>query len=192
MEKTDRMTSYWVAVTMILFPVLILVGVLLRGVQAQLLPALEDLFYQGMTLHGLGMVGVFFVASMTVAASVLARHVRPSTAVSRIALFGTVVGVVMLIVAILPGGFGAGWYFLYPLPLRGNWASWATVVFLAALAVLGVAWLLWCLDLLRAIAGRYRLPEALGWHYIAGRTGPEVPPSVLIITVSLIDRKSVV
>ncbi|MCK6372003.1 MAG: cbb3-type cytochrome c oxidase subunit I, partial [Gammaproteobacteria bacterium] len=187
MGKPNRTTLDWIAIALVLFPVLIVVGVLLRGVQAQALPALEGLFYQGMTLHGLGMVGVFFVGSMAAASGVLANYTAPSVLVSRIAQVGTIVGVAMLIAAILGGRFGAGWYFLYPLPLRGNWASWATVTFLLALAVLGVAWLIWCLDLLRAIAGRFSLAEALGWHYITGRRSePQVPPAVLIATVSLI------
>jgi cytochrome c oxidase subunit 1 len=90
-----------------------------------------------------------------------------------------------LVIATLVGRFAAGWYFLYPLPYRsgGAWPNWATDVYLIALTILGVAWTLWAVDLLRAIAQRYSLAQALCWHYLAGATQPEVPPLVLITTV---------
>jgi hypothetical protein len=67
----------------------------------------------------------------------------------------------------------------------GAWEGWATATFFATLAVLGVSWTLWSLDLVRAIAVKYSLPSALGWHYITGKKNPqEVPPSVLISLVA--------
>lgn len=73
-----------------------------------------------------------------------------------------------------------------PFHSGGTWPGWATGALFAALAVFGVGWTLWSADVLRAIAARYRLPEALGWHYLAGRSDPEVPPIVVISTVSCI------
>lgn len=186
MSLADRHLFRWMGVGFVLFPVLILAGILLRSIQAGELASHSGWFYPLMTLHGLGMVGLWFTAAMAAAAHALSSHVEPSEAVARFAITGTVAGVALLLAAVLGGRFAAGWYFLYPLPLRGQWAPWATVTFFAALAVLGVTWLVWCLDLLRAIARRYRLSEALGWHYIGGRREPAVPPSVLITTVSLI------
>jgi cytochrome c oxidase subunit 1 len=45
------------------------------------------------------------------------------------------VGAVCVIVAVLIGGFAAGWTFLTPLPFypAGQWSTWATVVFLVGL-----------------------------------------------------------
>ncbi|MDQ1349634.1 MAG: cytochrome c oxidase subunit [Acidobacteriota bacterium] len=186
MRPNDRIVLYWIGVTLLLFPILVLLGILLRTTQAGALASHQAWFYPLMTLHGLGMVGLWFVAAMAGVSHVLSRHVEPSRGVAWIALVGTVAGVGLLIASVLAGRFAAGWYFLYPLPLRGLWPTWATVLFLAALAVLGVSWLVWSLDLLRAIARRYTLSQALGWHYLTGRPGPEVPPAVLITTVSLI------
>ena len=86
------------------------------------------------------------------------------------------------------GKLGVGWYFLYPLPFfsGGTWPAWATAALFAALGVLGVAWTLWSADVLRAIAARYRLSETLGWHHLAGRSDPDVPPIIIIATVSCI------
>jgi cytochrome c oxidase subunit 1 len=184
--RADSNTLYWMAITFVLFPILILLGIYMRTVQAGGLAGLQSWFYPLMTLHGVGMVGVWYVASMACVSDALSRHVRPSPLIGRVALVGTLLGVVLLLASVFLGRFAAGWYFLYPLPLQGEWPAWSTVVFLLSLTVLGATWLVWSLDLLRAIARRYTLPQALAWHYLAGRSEPVVPPSVLIITVSLI------
>jgi cytochrome c oxidase subunit 1 len=123
---------------------------------------------------------------MACTSEALSRYVAPSAAIGRFALVGTLAGVVLLLASVFLGRFAAGWYFLYPLPFKGEWPAWSAVVFLLSLTVLGATWLIWTLDLLRAIARRYTLSQALAWHYLAGRTEPAVPPLVLISTVSLI------
>lgn len=186
MRTASSSSLAWMATTFVLFPILILVGIFMRTVQGGGLEGLQSWFYPMMTLHGLGMAGVWYVASMACVSAVLSRYVTPSPLADRFALVGTVVGVVLLLASVFIGRFAAGWYFLYPLPFEGEWPRWSMICFLVALTVLGVAWLVWTVDLLRAIATRYSLGQALAWHYIAGRTEPELPPSVLIATVSLI------
>lgn len=184
-----KVTLTWILVMALLFPILILAGLVLRAAQSNLLPSLPpDHFYALMTLHGLGMVGLWFVAATAGVSYLLVRYVRPSKGMAWFALLGTVVGVVIIVAITEIGRFGAGWYFLYPLPLRaaGAWPAWATTGFLLALAVLGVTWTAWIIDLLRAIASRYSMPVALCWNYLRGNPTPEVPPIILITTVSLI------
>jgi cytochrome c oxidase subunit 1 len=114
--------------------------------------------------------------------------------VSWIAYGATLLGVVLLLAATLIGRLGVGWYFLYPLPFfsGGVWPDWATAALFVALAVMGVGWTLWTGDLLWAIARKYSLSHALGWHYLKGRAkpdtarSPEVPPIIVISTVSFI------
>src|SRR3972149_5264713 len=113
MQRIDRNTLYWMGVTLIVFPVLVLLGLLMRAVQAETAAGMQNLFYPLMTLHGLGMVGLGFVAARAAANRVLMSYVEPSTAINRIALIGTLIGVVLLIAATLIGRFAAGWYFLY-------------------------------------------------------------------------------
>jgi cytochrome c oxidase subunit 1 len=188
-ERLTRVTLTWVLVALVLFPVLAVLGFLMRVLQAGFLPTLPpEWFYAVMTLHGLGMVGLWFVAGMAGISILLARYVRPTVAVSWIAFGATITGVVLLLAATLVGRLGVGWYFLYPLPFYsgGTWPGWATAALFVALAVMGVGWTVWAADLLWAIARRYRLSEALGWHYLRGRGAPEIPPIVLIGTVSFI------
>ncbi len=186
MDSRNPGIAHWMLITFILFPVLVLLGIFMRTVQAGGLEGLQSWFYPMMTLHGLGMAGVWYVAAMACTSQALSRYVAPSAAVGRFAIAGTLAGVALLLASVFLGRFAAGWYFLYPLPFQGEWPAWSSVVFLLSLTVLGATWLVWSLDLLRAIARRYTLPQALAWHYLAGRTQPEVPPLVLISAVSLI------
>ena len=183
MDPAKRNTLTWIAITGILFPILLLAGVFLRAVQGNTFGGAAEWFYPMMTLHGVGMVGVWFVGGMACVERIISKYTRTSDRVSLFAIVGTVIGVVLLLVSVFIGKFAAGWYFLYPLPLSGSWPTWAAIVFLT---VLGATWLVWCLSLLYSIAGKYTISKALGWHYLAGKTEPEVPPCVIITSVSLI------
>ncbi len=192
-QRWERLTALWMIVMLALFPILLGLGAFMRIVQSNLLPTLlPEWFYAVMTLHGLGMVGTWFVGGMAAVSYIVAKYVRPRPVISHIAFGATLLGVVLLLVTTMLGKFGVGWYFLYPLPFypAGIWPTWATWTFLLALAVLGVGWTIWAVDLLRAIAQRYSLPVALGWPYIRGGTGPEIPPALPIVTVSLISALS--
>jgi cytochrome c oxidase subunit 1 len=188
-RSANRLTLLWVVSMLALFPIFVLLGATLRGAQSSLLPMVPaERFYSILTMHGLGMVGLWFVAAMAGVCDVLRKYVRIHMWTNWTAFLGTVGGVVLLIAATLIGKYGPGWYFLYPLSVTPNgvWQDWATYTFLLANGVLGAVWTIWCIDALWGIARRYSLPAALSWHYITGRPGPEVPPFILIVTVSLI------
>jgi cytochrome c oxidase subunit 1 len=187
--RLTRVTLVWVLTALVLFPVLAILGLLMRTQQGGYFQAVPpEYFYAIMTLHGLGMVGLWFVAGMATLSVLLARYVKPTVALSWLAYGATLAGVVLLLGATLIGRLGVGWYFLYPLPFHsgGTWPGWATAALFAALAIMGVGWTLWTGDLLWAIARRYRLSQALGWHYLGGDPTPEVPPIIIISTVSFI------
>lgn len=187
--KVKRLTLIWTGLTFVLFPILGLLGFLMRLVQGNIFPTFPpERFYSILTLHGVGMVGLWFVQGMTAVIYLISKYVRPSVGVSWFSLALTLVGVALLIVSTIGGKFGAGWYFLYPLPYKSAeiWPNWAADIYLIGLGVLGIAWTVWVIDLLRAIAQKYPLNKALAWHYLAGKTDPELPPIILIITVSSI------
>jgi len=187
-ERFRKITLSWMVTVLVLFLVLLLVGAVLRILQSDLLVILPDWFYAFLTLHGLGMVGVWYVGSMAGVSQLLTRYVEPRPSISRLAFAATSLGVVLLLLSTLVGRLGVGWYFLYPLPLYAQsvWPPWSIGAFLGALAVLGVGWTVWSFDVLYAIARRYSLGTALAWPYLKGRSEPEVPPLVLITTVSMI------
>lgn len=184
-----RMTLIWLATAMILFPILVLLGLVMRISQANLINVQPEFFYASMTLHGLGMVGTWYIAGMASLGYILKRYVQPSLTVSKWVYGATLVAVLLLVVATLIGKFITGWYFLYPLPLYSAdiWRPWATIAFFAFLTIAGVAWTVWTFDMLRAIAKKYSLTEALAWPVLFRRQKEsDVPPMILIATVSLI------
>ncbi|MEO6966668.1 MAG: cbb3-type cytochrome c oxidase subunit I, partial [Acidobacteriaceae bacterium] len=188
-RRFRRVTLMWMGTMILLFPLLISLGYFMRMYQAKMFPTTNPgWFYAVLTLHGVGMVGNWFIGAMAAVSYVLARYVRPSIRVSWFAFFGTLVGLGLLIASTLGGLFGAGWYFLYPLPIHsgGAWPVWATGCFFASLAVLVVVWMIWSLDVIRAIVKRYGFGGSLAWHYLIGKKDPEVPPLVTITMVSLI------
>src|SRR6516225_8914821 len=86
MARLTRVTLTWVLVALVLFPVLAVLGFLMRTLQAGFLPDVApEWFYAILTLHGLGMVGLWFVAGMAGMGVLLARYVRPTVGVSWIA-----------------------------------------------------------------------------------------------------------
>src|SRR3989304_2094278 len=118
MQRAKRNTLPCISITVILFPILVLAGVFLRFVQGNTLGTAREWFYPIMTLHGVGMVGVLYVAGMACVERIIAKYTRPSDRISFFAIIGTVIGVGLLVVSVFIGQFVAGWYFLYPLPLK--------------------------------------------------------------------------
>lgn len=187
--RLRRTTLFWFVVVGFLFLALTLDGCFLRMYQSQFFPTLRpEWFYAVLTLHGTGMVAVWFVAGMAAVTHLLSNYLRPPLWASRAALGGTVIGFGLLFVATSRGLFGAGWYFLFPLPFypQGTWPDWATGCFFASLIVFSIVWLIWSLALITAILKRYSFRISFGWHYLSGRKGPEIPPLVLITMVALV------
>lgn len=157
-----RMTFAWMFTVLALFPILLVLGFFMRALQAK--PA----WFDGVSLHEVNIIVILYVGSMAGVSYLLGRYVKPSPAISGVAFGATVLGV--------------GLQYL-PLLSKGGWFQWAL---LGSMAVLGVGWTLWSLDLLRAIVQRYSFSAAMGWHYLKGRSEPEVQPLVLIVTASLV------
>ena len=120
-----NLVKLYLAIGILVYALMMIAGVALRASQgASILEMNPLLFYQIMTLHGAGMIGVTGVAGLAVNWYFLSRHVLLSTKVFFIALLLILLAVVMIIGSILIGKFAAGWTFLYPLPAKplGTWS----------------------------------------------------------------------
>lgn len=180
-----RVTLVWLMLSLVLFLIPAVFGLLMRSIQAQIPGISAQYFYHFLTSHGLLMVGIWFTTSLALLSFAFSSYVSPNPLLIIIAIALIVVGALMSLWAVFIGDMATGWYFLYPLPLRLGTVT-GRVMFFAAIGVLGVGWLLWCIALLLAVAQRYTLREALGWHYIAKETAPNVPPMIMIAGVSLV------
>jgi len=188
-EKIQGITSFILGTVMTLIVILLLLGFLMRSAQSSVISIPSQFFYAVMTLHGLGLAGTLFIGGLIAIWYLLSKYIEMSTGLLKFNFILIVLGVVLLLLATLVGGFGPGWYVLYPLPfLEGAWPRWTVLSAIVSLMLLGVSWLLWQLDILRAIIARYGVKGFLGWNYFSSnREGEqELPPVVLISSVIVI------
>lgn len=180
-------TMVWLVTALAVFALMVIMGISLRLAQGAQLQLDPRTFYAWMTMHGLGMVGALFSAGLVIVWSIVARTCRPSLTVMWIAYVLFVAGATGLLAATLVGGFGPGWYSLYPLPfVNPAWPSWSIGTAIISLMLLGVAWLIMQLDTLRAMAARYGARRLLAWDYFRGEPSEALPATILIASVSTI------
>jgi cytochrome c oxidase subunit I len=158
-------------------------GLLMRMEQAQIINMGPMWFYQLMTLHGAGMVGIAGVSGAAIMWHFLRQYVDLSKGifVANLALF--LLGVVMILASVLLGDFHGAWTFLYPMPSKamGMWSQGAAALFMGGLLVIGVGFLLMHLDVARAIIGRYgNFARALGWPQLFGTDDGNAPPPTVV------------
>lgn len=178
----------YLAVSAVIFLLMMALGLVMRFAQAALIPIPPDLFYQAMTAHGVGLVGIAGLATAAIMWHFLSAHVRlmPLVLIANLVLF--LLGVVLILGAIFVGGFAAGWTFLYPLPAfsGGAWGRGTAAVYLLGLLLVGTGFLLFYLDAGRAVIERYRgLGRALGWPLLFAGRG-EAPPAAVVASTMVI------
>lgn len=158
-------------------------GLMMRLEQAQLINLGPIRFYQLMTLHGAGMVGIAGIAGAAVMWHFLRQYVNLSKGIFIANLVLFLVGVVMILASVLLGQFHGAWTFLYPMPGKsmGMWSPGAAALFMGGLLVLGVGFLLMHLDIARALIARYgNFARALGWPQLFGTDDGEAPPPTVV------------
>ncbi|MCC6253198.1 MAG: cbb3-type cytochrome c oxidase subunit I [Bacteroidia bacterium] len=186
-KKLNKITALWIVAILVLFILSIILGIIMRLNQGELIKIQPPTFYADMTTHGVTMIGIWFVAGMAAVNYFMERYVKTSYTANMFAMVMTVIGVVMLWLSTLVGNFHAGWTFLYPLPFKIMWSTWATPLFLWSIGVFGIGWFVWTISLMAAMLKKYSMSQVLAWQHF-GKKDPEVstPPFVLISMISLI------
>lgn len=190
-KKQRNLAVTWSLSFLLIFPLLILLGLLMRMGQGELTTGQSPLdFYALMTFHGLAMIGILYsVAFAGVWYLLGTRHVRLNITLGYFVLGAVLLSLGGLAIGTLIGKFAAGWYLLYPLPFKNpSWNSWATGLSIISLIGLGVAWLIGILHVLYALAKEYDgFGNMLGWQYLRkGKPKREIQPLVMISTISLV------
>jgi len=190
LKKERRLVITWSVTFLILFPLLITLGLLMRLNQGEMIKLPINDFYALMTLHGLGMIGVLFsIAFAGLWYLISTRYARLNTTVGYFTYIVVLIGVIGLACGTLIGGFAPGWYMLYPLPFKGaTWTQLSTRVSIISLLVMGIGWLVGILHLLYALVKKFGgFTNLLGWQYLRKKKDEkELPPIILIATVSLV------
>jgi len=185
-----NLVKLYLAIGILVYALMMIAGVAMRAAQGASLFQLDaTLFYQIMTLHGAGMIGVSGLAGLAVNWYFLSRYVVLSTKLFFIALLLSLIAVVMIIGSILLGKFAAGWTFLYPLPAKplGAWSVTSAITFTAGLIVLGVAFLLVYLDMAIAISKKYgNIIKGLGLHMLFRRGPVDADHPTTVVASSMV------
>lgn len=171
------------------FALMMLVGLVMRAAQGNLIDLEAPFFYQLLSAHGAGMVGTAGLSGAAIMWYFVGRYVPLSARMywTFIALF--LIGVVCILAAIFIGQYGGGWTFLFPLPaISGEaWAPWAAALFMLGYVSIGVGFLLYHLAIGYPIMKRYGgFARALGWHVGFGGADPEDAPPPAIIAAAAV------
>ncbi|MGH8137561.1 MAG: cbb3-type cytochrome c oxidase subunit I [Steroidobacteraceae bacterium] len=172
------------------FLVMMLIGLTMRMAQGNWLAVPPNIFYELMTAHGAGMVGIMGLASSAVMWFFLRKYVRLHVAMfaTNYALF--MLGALAILAAVFIGGYAGAWTFLYPLPVHsmGLWSVNAAALFMVGYLLIGVGFLLFYLDAMLAIVRTYgNLGRGLGLQWLFGGAIDKThPPTVVASTMVVI------
>lgn len=169
---------------------MMIVGLLMRAAQADWLEIPANIFYQLLTAHGAGMVGIAGLAGAGIMWHFLGRHVKLSSTALYINYGLFLAGVVLILGAIFWGGYAAGWTFLWPLPAKsmGLWSTHAAASFTVGLLLIGVGFLIFNLEAGLAITKKYgSVLRGLGIdQLLSGKIQANHPPAVVASSMVII------
>ena len=173
----------YLGISALVYLLMMTLGLAMRATQATWLGIAPNYFYQIMTAHGAGMVGISGLAGAGVIWYFLRRYVELTAGVLWANLAFFLSGVVLILAGIFLGGYAGGWTFLFPLPAKGlgAWGVPGAASFLFGLLSIGVGFLLLYLDFARAIIAKYgSIGRGLGWPQLFGKSDEEPPPAAVV------------
>ncbi len=180
----------YMGTTFVVILLMMLAGITMRASQAGWLGLPANIFYQLLTTHGAGMVGIAGLGGAGVMWAFLRRHVHLNVQLLYVNYAFFMVGVLLILGAIFIGGYAGGWTFLWPLPAKsmGVWSANAAAAFIAGLLSIGVGFLAFYFDAALAITRQYgSILHGLGLNQlISGKINQEHPPTVVASSMVII------
>jgi cytochrome c oxidase subunit 1 len=189
-ERASLGVKIYLGTSLVVVLLMMLAGLAMRASQAGWFELPPDIFYQIMTAHGAGMVGIAGLAGAGIMWHFLSRYVDLSTTVMFINYGLFLAGVVAILASIFIGGYAGGWTFLWPLPAKsmGMWSAHAAAGYIVGLILIGVGFLLFYFDAGLAITRRYgSVLRGLGLdQLLSGRIDAKHPPTVVASSMVII------
>jgi cytochrome c oxidase subunit 1 len=191
MSRQERLVlGLCVVSSLAVFVLMMILGLAMRMAQGAWIDIAPNVFYEIMTAHGAGMVGVIGLASSAVMWFFLRKYVplHVSMLAANFVLF--LLGAVAILGAVFIGGYAGAWTFLYPLPVHsmGLWSANAAALFMLGYLLIGVGFLLFYLDALLGVVHVYgNLGRALGLQWLfSGEIDKSHPPTVVASSMVII------
>ncbi|MDQ0197780.1 cbb3-type cytochrome c oxidase subunit I [Neobacillus ginsengisoli] len=181
-------------VTSVVLVLMMIFGVIMLLNQGNIVKIPSQLFYKIMTIHGTGMIGIAALGGSAIMWYFLSKYIHLNPYIFFTNLILSMIGVVMILVAIFVFNFSDGWTFLYPLPSFSAKLNGITgaLLFLFGLLLLGVGYLVMYFYLAGRLIKEYGgLGKSLGWDYIFRGKKGYGPPSAVVATTMVIIANSV-
>lgn len=177
-------------VTSVVLVLMMIFGVIMLLNQGNVIQISPQLFYQIMTIHGTGMIGIAALGGSALMWYFLSKHIQLNPKVFFANLILSLIGVSMILIAIFGFKFSDGWTFLYPLPAYSAniYGKIGALLFLNGLLLVGVGYLVMYFYLAARLIKEYGgLGKSLGWDYIfRGKKGYGPPPAAVATTMVII------
>lgn len=189
----DRTVGAALVIGMSTIFILAIVGGLMKAAQGNLIQMPPQTFYALLTLHGAGMISSVVLLTAVAHWYLLRTLLNLRVEVLLLALAAIVWGLLAAAIAVLVGGFGPGWTFLYPLPFIGTtWPVWSTGLFFFGVLFVGLGFAIYCIDILAGIVREYGgIINGLALDTLFPRLrrndGKVAPPTVIAATMVAID-----
>jgi cytochrome c oxidase subunit I len=181
-------------VTAVVLVLMMVFGVIMLLNQGKVITISAHLFYKLMTIHGTGMIGIASLGGSAILWYFLSKYIHLNPKVFFANLILSLIGAVMILVAIFVFNFSDGWTFLYPLPsfsAKFNGMTGA-IFFLFGLLILGVGYLVMYFYLAARLINEYGgLGKSLGWDIIFRGKKGYGPPAAVVATTMVIIANSV-
>jgi cytochrome c oxidase subunit I len=187
---TNKCVALALMVTSVVLVLMMIFGVMMLLNQGNLIQISPQFFYKTMTIHGTGMIGIAALGGSAIMWYFLSKHIILNTKVFFANLLLSLIGVVMILIAIFGFNFSDGWTFLFPLPAysAGLYGKTGALLFLFGMLLLGIGYLVMYFYLAARLTKEYGgLHKTLGWDYIfGGKKGYGPPPAAVATTMVII------
>lgn len=175
----------WFSLSLILLLLTGFLGLLMRFSQSGYLSLEAKTFYTILTLHGQANAVIFFLAALALSRALLSLYLDLREWLTIFSTILMLAGLLGAAFTVFLGELSYGWYFLYPIPYFESPAIYR-ILWVLYVILIGLGILISVLDIILSSSKKYGFSNSLGWHYIAGVEGPDIPPVVLISMASSI------
>ncbi|MCM3568909.1 cbb3-type cytochrome c oxidase subunit I [Neobacillus mesonae] len=193
-NSIKRGVAIALTVTSVVLVLMMIFGVMMLLNQGNIIKIPPQLFYQVMTIHGTGMIGIASLGGSAIMWYFLSKYIHLNPKIFFTNLILTLIGVVMILTGIFVFKFSDGWTFLYPLPSASAkiYGSTGALLFLFGLLILGIGYLIMYFYIAARLIKEYGgLGKSLGWDYIFRGKKGYGPPSAVVASTMVIIANSV-